>query len=281
MVNQFSSIFEIFTGLNLAYAGSKVFRDALNNTILKISDTITTNHKEKILKIQSEIAVTIAEEYENTMQKKIDTTNRYFTISVEKIKKSEKTNSDFPLGIKYIFLLCSLFSFTLLLLGGYEQFYNDQQSSAFLCFVNLTAILLLCIFIRNLHPSKFDKNISPVITTILFVIPIILYIVYETVLENNIKQYIKFPENKINIFIAIFISMSAFLLHFLRVYIHRTFFRFQLLRIYNKTEIELREFERSINIIKSSNKKSTKLDFNINFITRIKILIKALRKDSH
>lgn len=281
MINQFSSIFEIFTVLNLAYAGSKVFRDALDNTILKIGDTISTNHKEKIVKIQSEITVTIAEEYEQKMQEKISITNRYFSINVERIKNNEKCNANFPLGIKSIFLLCSLFSFTILLLGGYEQFYSTERNNEFLFFINLTSISLFLVFVRNLHPRKFDKNISPIMSFVMFLIPIILYVIYEVFLSDTIKEYIKFPKEKINIFISIAISISAFLLHFLRVYIHRTFFRFQLLRVYNKTEKELREFERSINIIKSLNRKRTKLDLNLNILTKLNILIKALKKDSH
>jgi hypothetical protein len=281
MVNQFSSIFEIFTGLNLAYAGSKVFRDALDNTILQIGNTISTNHKEKYEKIKSEINVTVAEEYNQGVQEKFNLTNRYFFINVERIKKSESINSNFPIGIKSIFLICSLYSFTLLMLGGYEQFYKSTQVNQFLCFINLTSVILLIIFIRNLLPKKFDKNVKPLFSFFLFLIPIALYILFLTQISEVNKQKIYLPESKVNLLISILISLSAFLFHFLRVYIHRSYFRFQILNIYDKTEQELREFERSINIIKSKNRIILKNTINIKAFRKIRILFNALKKDSH
>jgi hypothetical protein len=281
MINQFSSIFEIFTGLNLAYAGSKVFRDALDNTILQIGNTISTNHKEKFSKIQSEINVTIAEEHEKGVQEKCKKTDRYFTISIEKIKKSEEWNKNFPIGIKSIFLICSLYSFTLLMLGGYEQFYDNTKTNEFLCFINLTFVCVFLIFIRNLLPEKFDKNIKPLTSVFLFSIPIILYILYLKFCQDTFKLNVYFPDFRISVLISIFISLSAFLFHFLRVYIHRTYFRFQILNVYDKTEQELREFERSIYILKSKNRIKLKTTINIKAIRKIKILLNALRKDSH
>lgn len=280
MINQFSSIFEIFTGLNLAYAGSKIFRDAVDNSILQIGNTISTNHKAKISKIQSEITVTIAEEFEKTMQDKCATTNRYFTVNVEKIKKSEKHNSNFPIGIKSIFLLASLFCFTMLLIGGYEQFYDDTKTNQFLCFLNLISISIIFVFFRNLKPTKFNKNIKPLISISIFLIPIILYVLFLVFFPDSIKSKLYLPEIRVNVLISIAIALSAFLFHFLRVYIHRTYFRYQLLKIYKKTERELREFEKSIYTIKSTKANRKKIKQNWSLFENFTIFFMALKKDS-
>lgn len=280
MINQFSSIFEIFTGLNLAYAGSKTFRDALDQTILQIGNTITNNHEEKIKKIQSEITVTIAEEYEQQMQEKCSTVNRYFRIYVKRIKDKEEHYANFPIGIKSIFLLTSLFCFTLLIIGGYEQFYSDEKTNEFLTFLNIIILFIIYIFIRNLFPSKFNKKIKPLYTLLLFLFPILMYSAFVKYTADNNNAHFQIFEIRINVMISILISISAFLFHFLRVYIHRVYFRYQLLKIYNKTESELREFELSIDIIKSINKKNRNPRTKTEWIFNFRTIFKALKRDS-
>lgn len=290
MISELSSVFEILTGLNLAYAGSETFRNVVDNSVLRIKDTVSRRQKEQIEIIRSEIFVSNSDiSTQNHLLNRTSVQERYFDKNIKLVLENEKMNSEFPKGIKSIFLIDCLFCFFLLILGGYENISENLKIEIF----QLVSFLILflsfiniCLFIRNLYPEKISSNINPLTAIIFFLIPIFLFYVI-----NYFKPSTFFSlQPEILGIISIFLGLSAFILHIFRALIHKTYFRFHLIRIRHRTENELREFQRSLHILngKKGNKKANKnrksgtfiqINSNNKYFYIVSCFIKALSKD--
>ena len=120
MLNNFSSYFEIFGGLNLAYAGSKGFRNAIDDEILKLKNEILPNVNSNIEKLKSEFIVMVSEDNGEIIDNKLTKLSQKFDLKSTEILESEKEKINFTEGFKSMFLATSLYCITLILLGGYE-----------------------------------------------------------------------------------------------------------------------------------------------------------------
>ena len=90
MLNNFSSYFEIFGGLNLAYAGSKGFRNAIDDEILKLKNEILPNVNSNIEKLKSEFIVMVSEDNGEIIDNKLTKLSQKFDLKSTEILESEK-----------------------------------------------------------------------------------------------------------------------------------------------------------------------------------------------
>ena len=232
MLNNFSSYFEIFCGLNLAYAGSERFRNAIDNEIYKLlKNQILQNINTKVEELKSKIIVSVSEDNNENISKKLQKLQKDFDFKSENILKIESEKLNFIEGFKAMFLAISLYCIAIIVLGGYEQFFekNSKQLNLFLLFLLPIFVFNSFVFIRS-FTKKHSKNIKA-INTIGFVISLLILCVltiqrcpYEPKLE------VFFSEQTCITF-SLIIAISPFLFHFLRVFIHKLIFRirFQLL----------------------------------------------------
>jgi len=250
MLREFSSFFELFAALNLGYATSKKFRETVNNNILKVKSAISEKQKAKTKCLLDGIRVTYAGEAEREAKKKCDHADRYFNRSVQTIERSAIENSDFPEGARSIFLIVTIYCVYCLLLCGYEQKYPVECKTILLT-MNLNIIIIIWLFIRNLLPKSHKTNLNPTLTVLLFHIP---FLYYNLITHAESVRYYHFEPNSIEWLAtptaAIIFSLIAFIQHFLRVIMHRTYFRYQLFRIQNRTAMCIRRIEKSIEYVK-------------------------------
>jgi len=235
MINEFSSVFEIMTLLNLGYAGSKTFRSIIDSSILKLQFTISQDIQNKIDQLTSEIIV-FGEQTTDKVKDDCQKLKGSFEKETYKIRVQERLMRRFPDGIKSIFLITTLYCFTLLLIGGYEQFYTDSinKINELLAFINLTIIILLA---RNCFAPSHKSNARPFYTFLLFLLPFIIFIICEKLEFYFFEAFI--PSQRMNLAIAFFISCSAFILHILRSFGHRLYFRIRVYSESDKTDIVL------------------------------------------
>lgn len=249
MLNNFSSYFEIFGALNLAYAGSEGFRNAIDDEILKLRDAITFNAQSKIKETKSKITVLKAEAYVPALEQKAISIENNYTLKSDNLIKREKDLQKFTEGFKSMFLASSLFSISLILIGGFEQYLPENSKD-----INLFLIFLLPIFLFNLFvfsksfTNQYEKKIRPTITIsyVLILFIITFSTLYYCPFHYTIEEM--FPE-QLCISLALIVAISPYLLHFLRVFIHKQYFRFQFSQLEKKTIKELQEINNWIDFI--------------------------------
>jgi hypothetical protein len=251
-INDFGSIFEIFAALNLGYAGSSVFRSAVDNSILEIKkDIISLDLRNKITQIKSELLILCDTETENiSIQKKFDSLTHTYSVKTRAINISSGKYSDFPKGIKSIFLVSFLLSLTILVIGGYERHYNSTHFNTILAFLNLTVITNIILFIRNIYPKYRTSNVKTIYLFIFYSIPVFLFLIYSYLLSKNWISEIYIPEFRLNILLAIIFSFSSFILHFIRVLINKKIVRFQIYWLNLKARIIMKRYSYSLVLYK-------------------------------
>lgn len=242
MINDFSSYFEIFSGLNLAYAGSKAFRNAIDDEILHIKNKIGTDITEKTNLLLSSIIVSIYEDYSTKISQKVYELNTKFENKSNKLLELEKVDLNFIEGFKTMFLASALYSIVLLLLGGYQGYFEDSKA------VNIYLLCLCPVFIYNsvvfiISFTKYKNNTTKPMIVIslffsLFFIAIIAHLKcpYYYILES-------FIEEKYCISFSLLIAVSPYLFHFLRIFLHKVYFKLMFYHLNLVIEDELKKIE--------------------------------------
>lgn len=250
MLNNFSSYFEIFGGLNLAYAGSKGFRNAIDDEILKLKNEILPNINLNIEKLKSEfIVLLVSDDNGEIIDNKLNNLVKKFDVKSEEILESEKVKINFTEGFKSMFLGTALYCIALILIGGYEQYFTKGSH-----LINLFLLILYPVFFFNFFiflrsfTKNHHKNIKPLVT-IFFVSGLIL-IGYLTIFycpyESNIENYLS---ESICISFSLIIAISPYLFHFFRVYIHKLNFRFQFYMLESQINKEIKKISELINFL--------------------------------
>ena len=186
MINSFSSIFEILVVFNLAYAGSITFRNALDENIFKLTSVFPSELKYNISQITNELLVIFNSEFEKKIKEKFEDLERVYNIKTFKIKKKADNSANFPNGIKAIFLLTTIFCFSILIVGSFEQYYEKDKVNCLIAFINLTFIINFIFFIRNLNPKFYQKNPKTIYVILFFLLPILLHHLYVVSSDYNV-----------------------------------------------------------------------------------------------
>lgn len=258
-VNDYNSFFEIFAGLNLAYATSDWFKSGVDKKIGKLKEIRKTSEN-KIKDFRDEITVLTSVEYDvKQIEDNLEEIERYFDKLVE-IEEDENNFEKIKVGYRSIFLMTSLYCFTILLLGGFEQFFQTPKtwlnistqhilSNTFLFILHSIFIYNIFIFTRScLKEPRCYKDTKPYITTLIMAFCVFMAIIWCSLLpfeifffKNGIDSYFDYYffsllGSKLNILLALFIGVSPYLLHFLRVYVHEVSYSRKIIK-YN-TDLE-------------------------------------------
>lgn len=224
MISGLNSVFEILAVLNLAYAGSKTFRNTLNKDILKVQSAISKTQDRAIKKIESKYVV-LASQNEPRFNDGLERIEKQHRFNRIYLRRKAEFGEGFSKGFHSIFLLVALYCLSILIISGHECFYKLNEIIEIVSYLNLVGIAILVIFIRNLFPSYMGSNVRPFYVVLIFIIPFFLYSFYTAnkslVPDNNIFVL----SEKKTIIITLLIASSAFLLNFLRSYLHRRFIR--------------------------------------------------------
>lgn len=121
MLSNFNSFFEIIGVLNLAYAGSEGFRNAVDDEILRLRDSILPNVRERREEIVARIIVAFSEP--SQIEKHATFIIEKFETDCKEILEEEKSRQEFTNGFKSMFLATSIFSILLIIIAGYEQYF--------------------------------------------------------------------------------------------------------------------------------------------------------------
>lgn len=295
-LNNFSSYFEIMAGLNLAYATSDWFQSAIDKKVQKI-DLIKSWAEKKIELIRSKSEV--VEQFgtnSDLIQQNLDALNKKLARS-DKIKEDEQTFEKVKKGYRSIFLMTSLYCFTVILLGGFEQFFYTRQpelasklqaqhviSNTFLFLLHFGLIYNILIFIRSNgirirrwvsydddQNGLADSSTKSLLHRILnhesetnrFLV-VVLWLIWVILLYNAVATspgyLFSFKEtwrigyiqtaipwgSKTNITISLVLALSAYLLHFFRVYLHDVRYFYQLRIFHSELESMIGQFEQNV-----------------------------------
>lgn len=250
-LNSFSSFFEIFTGLCFLYAGSVAFRYAINDTLLSLSDTMQ-QIKENFKLRHAELFVTQSEENLALTQEKA-TKLASDMIEFDKVSTSEQKFREFPNGFKSMFLITGLFCLSVLVLSGFEQFFECSEI-AHLTLLSLDLVIFynIFVFIKSFFQKSCSKNIRARWTLLFFFVAILSSSLYVNLSESvaqhcqahalqptdaKFKPHSLLMNEKFSIIVALVIAVSPFLLHFLRVSLHKQLFK----RKFNKVGLKLEQ----------------------------------------
>jgi hypothetical protein len=242
MLNNFSSFFEIFCGLNLAYAGSQRFRNAIDSEIYKLlKNKLLQNISSNVEELKSKVIVTVSEDNSENINKKLIKLQEDFDLKSEDLLGNENEKLNFIEGFNAMFLSTSLYCLSILILGGYEQFFseNSKLPNLFLIFLLPVFGFNLFVFLRS-FTKKHNKNIKA-IYTITFVVFLLFLCIstiqncpYETHLETLLSE-------KTTITFTLIIAVSPFLFHFIRVFIHKFIFKFKFTLLKINTNYRLKK----------------------------------------
>ncbi len=249
-LHNFSSFFELFAALCLGYVVSKdEFRYGLNDSIFKF-----TKYKNKVNDKVNYIKASKTIMASGTFNPIFDNYSELFLFKLNLIEeKKEKDALKFIKDFQSMFLLSGLFCIYILLMEGFNQFYENKNLLVIpecLLFSNLLIIVNLFIFIRSFI-KKYKKDISHKLIVLILFISIILSIVLFKKKIINELNYSAFINGYFNISTTIFIVISPFILHSIRAFFHEYLYevRFFLFVKYStnkldetKNKIELSEF---------------------------------------
>lgn len=253
-LNDFSSFFEIFAGLCFLYAGSESFRFAINDTLLELNKSMGAIKGNLEIR-QAELLVAKSEENPIITKEKA-TALATDLVNVEKVTLDEVTLREFPEGFKSMFLITAMFCVAVLLVGGFAQFFFCSEIThwTLLC-LDLVFLYNLFVFIKSFFKNRCSTNLKlryplAFISTLIFIsvalVNFLPYVAEHCKTHGNQDQATRFSPHshifineKISIIIALFIAVSPFLLHFVRVFIHKFSFTKKYMKVGIKLDTEL------------------------------------------
>ncbi|OFX38379.1 MAG: hypothetical protein A2X08_16360 [Bacteroidetes bacterium GWA2_32_17] len=224
-ISNLNSYFEIFAALNLAYAGSSLFRGALDNDILKINNIIISVTK-KVKELKSLFTIISLESYKDPIKQKVNDIHNKFKDNIHKITVKERFLRKFTEGFKSMFLITSLYCMFMIILGGFEQFYLNKYpwiTNFCITILQIVFVFNLFVFIRSFTPF-FLKKIPPFISVLFILIPFLVVTVLNYYRPLCAYKFHLIQE-QYNYLFTLIVAISPYLFHFLRVMIHRYYYK--------------------------------------------------------
>jgi hypothetical protein len=229
-LHEFSSFFEMFSVLNLGFAGSQRFRVGVDNALSLNKSLIAENKVSKVLsnleKHQKKLNVTLQsagipyQKMHKTLTKVSDRIVHTIVL-IKDIPTREEARRGFTEGFKTMFLLSGLYSLFVLILEGYAQFYEYKPYHYVnTCFtlVSFLIIFNIVFFIRSFF-KNFDKEWGlgySVLIVLLFVIAGVLITALFPSVNNQIAKY----EERTLITWAVAMAISPYIIHIFRAIAH-------------------------------------------------------------
>lgn len=252
-LSSFSSFYEMFAALNLAYAGSENFRFGLNDTILKSEERIKSVEK-TINETKNKITVlSVESEGHPITLEKISAISAHFYKYSDIIKAEKKINLLFVKSFHSMFIVSGLYCIYFLFMLGYAQFYKSSDPCLIptcIFWANSFLALNAFIFLRSYH-KKYNKEIHYryIAASIFLIIFLSVQFYYINLFEITTSGDL--IEGRLNMTLSVLIAMSSFIFHFYRSFSHEFLYRirFHVLTLHtnkNLTKImEYKEWEKA------------------------------------
>jgi len=237
MISEFASYFEIFSLLNLGYAGSKEIRLFVNDDVLRIKEEYRRIENDFDL-LTSEFYVVAGIESVNyeEEQEHIKREKRLFERKRTIINNHySKLSESLPKSLRAIYFFATIYCFSIILVSGYEQFYEPVSINEFICFLNLTGLYMVFLFARSFTKKGKRRNFNSILVVLLFALLILFFFVS---LTPNFPTFIKSQlicSPKMCLLFSILVAITPFLLNALRIYIHRFMNRYCLYLLVDQT----------------------------------------------
>lgn len=211
-LSSFSSVFEIFTGLCFAYAGSNTFRTFFNETLLQIKRPAELLHRTSVDLAQDSLT--------NYGSKDLAALYLRLLIRFKKHRTYSATFENFPTCFETMFLTTGLYCLAVLVLGGLEPHLGDPvvHTKRVLMLLDLVLVYNLVIFTIShwFTPSKWKV---PLPIPVLVVCGLCFTGWLSIGWGPWMHRYT--PENINLAIISVVTAMSPFLMYFARVYFFR------------------------------------------------------------
>jgi hypothetical protein len=219
-ISNFSSYFELFAALNLAYAGSGGFRNVLNNDILDIREA----KKKLVSSIDSFESFIVVTGSEGTKKVTSVDFKKKFQSKLDKILSAEEDFRYFEESFKSMFLITSFFCIAILLIGGFEHEFFDQETPGLLAVFCSILLFNLYVFLNSLFIKSARKKIKPIITLSIFfgICSIAVIFLYYC---PHYKIEFTYYKKIFLYWMVIFIAVSPYFFHVIRAVIHRSSFK--------------------------------------------------------
>jgi hypothetical protein len=222
-LSNFHDFLGLFAALNIGYAGFVSFRSAIDDDILNITNW--NNRKVQQLKAEALAIKTIYkfEAFRGEIQTLIDEIFEDRNQRISLIKDRSQDAILIAEGFKSIFLFTAFYCLVIMIVGGYQEYLGQDCTNTFLFIFNFSLLYNIAIFVRSFTTFR-SKKISPLIpiSLLVFLTIVIIFcfrlrlIPYHTFSPINLEK---------NIGTSLVVAVSPYILHFLRLFIHRLIYR--------------------------------------------------------
>ena len=214
-ISDFSAWLQLFTGLNLAYAGSANFRNYVTGLTDKAKDLITLAFKfyERLYDyLTRKLELSSGQIPSNiSYTKKFEKYKKAFSDQEKLIRYNSILEKDFTNKFKSIFFIATVVGICFLFLCGFQHKLDDLFFHKFLFTLNaLTITYGILIFIISLFYHKIDRPLN------LFVNIIILLLIYLVIFlfRNSIEYSSIFKD--VNIVVSVLSITLPYIIFFVR-----------------------------------------------------------------
>lgn len=224
-LNSLSSFFELFSGFNLVYSIVEAFRIILNDEVLDVNRALR-EARAKWIQASRKVRLwenpRIDDRHEDLLLLAYSALDR-----IVWLYKWDRISRNYPDGFKSAFLMSGAFSLSVILLNGFSSYFETDDGSLRRVLGVYTILVLsynLFVFARSFKTTTIRVNIKPFSTILVLISCVAVSYFYIRCVRKNPGSE---TSNLLVLSLAVFTSASAFLLHFLRAFVHKTVSRYK------------------------------------------------------
>ena len=221
MLGGFSSFFEIFAVLNLAYAGSEYFRENIHAQILHVQEKLISYLDKKKEEVAASVYVALQDNV-GGVEKRIDDISRLFKERITKINQYKQLWNEYKNSFKPMFLASSIFCFLTLILAGFENLYCINGEECFMAIYSLIVMLPISIyfifqFVRSFFPRYCYRKTKSWKIILVFIVLIYVGYLVKFNLSNNANDIVNYLDFRYYLSFSLLIAILPYLLYFILV----------------------------------------------------------------
>lgn len=225
-LQDFTSFYELFAALNIAYAGSESFKVIIDNRILKIYKANPQFDKDlETLKEMANISTLIVKEdssnrtspISKVFNKRIEIFTAAFNKGLLELEEKKCAAEEFIKGFNCMFLITSLYCIFMIAVAGYAQFIQPLTIFCLIVFLQFSLVFNAFVFGKSF--SKYKSNdINPLITITCFIAFLLAGISFANCPYTS--SILKYTNIKGVYIMGMALAVSPYLIHLIRAKIH-------------------------------------------------------------
>lgn len=245
-LTHFEAYFHLFAAGNFAYAGSERFREEIDDSFLQTLPKREA-YIDRVTQDISARAEVISAEKGEPIKKAVNKIKAKFKEKTESCKDIASEKHEFIIGFKPMFLITSLYSLSILILAGYEQSMHENTLNNALFLLNLAVTIFNAIIFYRSFGKDYAKAI-PSKYPVLLILGINVYALFTNSLRPESIEPFTPLDIRTNIGIALFIASSPYVLHFIKVYLHKNEFEKEIDKIVDQAKNKLDEYNKYLDV---------------------------------